>query len=42
LKIQSINEEELDPTISDKVRALNSVKQRAIESDDFDKAKTLK
>lgn len=42
LKISSINDSELDPTIQDKIRTLNSAKQKAVDSDDFDKAKSLK
>lgn len=42
MKMTSVNEENLDPTILDKVRALNSAKTKAVEQDDFDKAKNLK
>lgn len=42
MKIQSIDEEGIDPTIQDKIRTLNTAKQKAVESDDFDKAKSLK
>ena len=42
LKMNSINEKELDPTIQDKIKTLNNAKIKAVESDDFDKAKTLK
>jgi protein-arginine kinase activator protein McsA len=42
MKITSLNEQELDPTIQDKLRILNSAKQKAVETDDFDKAKSLK
>ena len=42
MKIASIDEETLDPTIQDKLKTLNSAKQKAVESEDFDKAKGLK
>jgi protein-arginine kinase activator protein McsA len=42
LKLTSVNEEELDPPIQDKLKSLNSAKQKAVETEDFDKAKILK
>jgi hypothetical protein len=42
LKMSTINEKELDPTIQDKLKTLNNAKTKAVENDDFDKAKTLK
>lgn len=42
MKIASINEEEFDPALQDKIRTLNTQKQKAVESEDFDKAKSLK
>lgn len=38
----SVNEQDLDPTIQDKLKVLNDAKLKAVETDDFDKAKTLK
>lgn len=40
--MSSINDKDLDPTIQDKIKTLNNAKTKAVESDDFDKAKTLK
>lgn len=42
MRITSVDEEQLDPTIQDKLRTLNSAKVKAVEVDDFDKAKNLK
>lgn len=42
LKMTSVNEQDLDPTIQDKLKVLNNAKNKAVEQDDFDKAKTLK
>ena len=42
MRMTSVNEEHLDPTIQDKLRALNTAKTKAVEQDDFDKAKNLK
>lgn len=42
LKMTSVNEKDLDPTIQDKIKVLNNAKTKAVETDDFDKAKTLK
>ena len=42
MKMTSVNETELDPSLQDKLRALSSAKQKAVEQDDFDKAKSLK
>lgn len=42
MRMTSVNEENLDPTIQDKLRTLNSAKIKAVEQDDFDKAKNLK
>lgn len=42
MKLSSVSEEGLDPTIQDKLRTLTSAKTKAVEQDDFDKAKNLK
>jgi len=42
LKIAGVNEEELDATIQDKIRTLSNAKQKAVDEEDFDKAKYLK
>jgi hypothetical protein len=39
LKIAGVNEDELDSTIQDKIRTLNQAKIKAVEEEDFDKAK---
>lgn len=42
LKMNSVVDDSLDPSIQDKLRALNTAKTKAVESEDFDKAKGLK
>lgn len=42
LKISSVDDSELDPTLQDKLHTLNAAKAKAVEADDFDKAKILK
>ena len=37
-----MNDLDLDPTIQDKLKTLNSAKQKAVEEENFDKAKNLK
>ena len=42
LKIAGVNEEELDQTLLEKIRVLSEAKQRAVDEEDFDRAKYLK
>lgn len=42
LRIQSVNEEELDPELKEKLAILQNKKQQAVEAEDFDTAIELK
>lgn len=42
LKLTGVNEGELDSTVQEKIRVLNEAKVRAVEEEDFDRAKHLK
>jgi protein-arginine kinase activator protein McsA len=42
LKLSGVNEDELDASIQEKIKVLNEAKARAVEEEDFDKAKYLK
>lgn len=42
MRIAGVNDDELDLTIQDKIRVLNQAKLKAVEEEDFDKAKHLK
>jgi centrosomal protein CEP104 len=42
LKIAGVNEEELDASVQEKIRVLSEAKIKAVDEEDFDKAKYLK
>ena len=42
LKIAGVNEEELDASVQEKIRVLSEAKVKAVDEEDFDKAKYLK
>lgn len=42
LKIAGVNEEELDLSVQEKIRVLSDAKVKAVDEEDFDKAKYLK
>ena len=42
LKIAGVNEEELDASVQEKIRVLSDAKIKAVDEEDFDKAKYLK
>jgi len=42
LRLTGVNDEDLDIVVQEKIKVLNEAKQRAVEEEDFDKAKHLK
>ncbi len=42
LRIAGVNEQELDESVQEKIRVLSDAKSKAVEEEDFDKAKYLK
>ena len=42
LKIAGVNEDELDQSVQEKIRVLSEAKVKAVDEEDFDKAKYLK
>lgn len=42
LKIAGVNADELDSVVQDKIRVLQGAKAKAVEEEDFDRAKHLK